>query len=61
MLTAMTGLRRAREVVEDSAAKVVSAAQDTRSALVAVSVVAVVALVLSFVAVIVSARKVRTA
>lgn len=57
MLTVMVGLKRAREVVEDSAAKVVSAAEDTRSALIAVAVVAVVALVLSFVAVIVSARR----
>lgn len=55
----MTGLRRARETVENSAAKVVNAAQDTRSALVAVAVVSVAALVLAFVAVIVTARRTR--
>jgi len=51
------GLKRAREVVEDSAAKVVSAAEDTRSAIIVVGAVAVVALVLSLVAIVVSVRR----
>jgi len=57
MLRGVVGLKRAREVVEDSAAKVVSAAEDTRSAIIVVGAVAVVALVLSLVAIVVSVRR----
>ena len=61
MLTVMVGLRRAREVVETSAAKVVDAAQNTQATMVAVAVVSVIALVVSLIAVVVSARRPRLA